>query len=170
MHRSTPGIRPGVTVTRTTGAWEDLASSIGRPPPRREAARWGSRAAIATVVLGLVVSEAIGIGIALAAGGGAMVAASLVVADLVLLAIVVAVASRGAERLGPATFGIRRTAFGPALGWGLALLVLNFAFSAALALLFGSAGSGHHGRLHAHHLAAGTAILVTLGVAVTAPL
>src|SRR3954452_19108091 len=163
MHRSTPGIRPGVTVTRTTGAWEELASSIGRPPPSREAARWGSRAAIATVVLGLVVSEAIGIGIALAGGGGAMVAASLVVADLILLAIVVAVASRGAERLGPATFGIRRTAFGPALGWGLALLILNFAFDGVLALVFGSSGSG--GRTHAHHLAAATAILVTLAVA-----
>jgi membrane protease YdiL (CAAX protease family) len=125
---------------------------------------------VPAVVAGVLLSQVVAYVVANAAGRGAMVAAGLVLADLVLLTIVLVVAARGAERLGPATFGIRRTAFGPALGWGLSLLVLGFAVDGVLALIFGASGNGRHHHEHAAHLAAGTAILVTLGVAVTAPL
>jgi membrane protease YdiL (CAAX protease family) len=135
------------------------------------AARWRPAPAVAAVIGGLVVSQAIGIGVAELVGGGARIALSLVLADLVLLAIVLVVASRGAERLGPATLGIRRPSLGPAFGWGAALLFCGFAFNALLVLLFGShGGSGGTRHHHVEHLAAGKAVLVTLGVAVTAPL
>src|SRR5438067_8399421 len=130
-----------------------MVRSTARPEPRRDVARWRPRSAVVAVVGGLVFSQAI-------------VALSLVVSDLILLAVVLAVAARGAERLGPATLGIRRAAFGPSLGWGLALLVLNFAFTGLLTLIFGAGG----GREHAHHLAGGLAVMVTLAVAVTAPI
>src|SRR3954454_5118884 len=135
------------------------------------AARWRPVPAVAAVIGGLVVSQAIGIGIAELVGGGARIALSLVLADLVLLAIVLVVASRGAERLGPATLGIRRTSLGPAFGWGAALLFCGFAFNALLVLLFGSGGgSGGTRHHHVEHLAVGKAVLLTLGIAVTAPL
>jgi|tagenome__1003787_1003787.scaffolds.fasta_scaffold20870874_2 membrane protease YdiL (CAAX protease family) len=153
-------------VTRT-------APSAALSSPRRRArpARWRPFPAVVAVVLGLVASQAIGIAVASFVGGNARIALSLVLADLLLLAIVLAVASRGAERLGAATLGIRRTALGPAFGWGAALLFSNFAISALFFLLLGGtgdSGSGHHE--HVAHLAAGKAVLVTLGVAVTAPL
>jgi uncharacterized protein len=147
-----------------------MASSTGRPRPARKEARWRGRSAVPAVVAGVLLSQVVAYLVADAAGRGAMVAAGLVLADLVLLTIVLVVAARGAERLGPATFGIRRTAFWPALGWGLALLVLGFAVDGVLALIFGASGHGRHHHHHAAHLAVGTAILVTLGVAVTAPL
>src|SRR4051812_17778686 len=135
------------------------------------AARWRPVPAVAAVIGGLVVSQAIGIGVAALVGGGARIALSLVLADLVLLAIVLVVASRGAERLGPATLGIRRTSLGPAFGWGAALLFCGFAFNALLVLLFGSdGGSGGTRHHHVEHLAVGKAVLLTLGIAVTAPL
>ena len=150
-------------VTRT-------APSLSPARRPRRIARWRPAPAVATVVLGLVVSQAIGIGIAELVGGGARIALSLVLADLLLLAIVLVVASRGAERLGGATLGIRRTALGSALGWGAALLFCSFAVNALLVLLFGSGGSGGTRHEHVEHLAAGKAVLVTLGIAVTAPL
>src|SRR4051812_33523643 len=134
-------------------------------------ARWRPIPAVAAVVVGLVVSQAIGIGIAELVGGGARIALSVVLADVLLLVIVLAVASRGAERLGGATLGIRRTSLGPAFGWGAALLFCSFAVNALLALLLGgdggSGGTRHH---HVEHLAVGKAVLLTLGIAVTAPL
>src|SRR3954468_4986237 len=153
-------------VTRT-------APSAALSSPRRRArpARWRPLPAAVAVVLGLVASQAIGIAVASFVGGNARIALSLVLADLLLLAIVLAVASRGAERLGAATLGIRRTALGPAFGWGAALLFSNFAISALFFLVLGgtgASGKGHHE--HVAHLATGKAVLVTLGVAVTAPL
>ena len=44
-------------------------------------------------------------------------AAGLVVADAFLVSVVLVYARRGADKLGAATFGIRRTAFWPAVGW-----------------------------------------------------
>jgi uncharacterized protein len=152
-------------VTRTTGAWDEMVRSVAGRDARRTVARWRPRSALVAVVAGLIVSDAAGLAIALPAGHGAMVALGLVVSDLIMLAVVLAVAARGAGRVGPATFGIRRTDVGPALGWGVSLLILNFGFTALLALLFGAGG-----RYHVHHLAAGTALLATLGVAVTAPI
>jgi len=151
-------------VTRT-------APSLSPARRPRRIARWRAVPAVATVVLGLVASQAIAIGVAELVGGGARIALSLVLADLLLLAIVLVVASRGAERLGGATLGIRRPSLGAAVGWGATLLFCSFAVNALLVLLFGS-GGGSGGTRHEHveHLAAGKAVLVTLGIAVTAPL
>jgi uncharacterized protein len=151
------------------------AQRVGSPPvPSTRAARsrrtaqWKPGTATASVILGLVVSQAVGVGIAAALGKGAAIALGLVIADLLLLAVVLAVATRGAERLGPATLGIRRTALGPAFGWGAALLFSGFAINALVALVFGVTDGG--GEDKAAHLATGKAVLVALGIAVTAPL
>src|SRR3954452_3726621 len=152
-------------ATRTVPS---LSTTTDRP---RRTARWRPIPAVAAVLVGLVVSQAIGIGIAGLVGGGARIALSVVLADVLLLVIVLAVASRGAERLGGATLGIRRTSLGPAFGWGAALLFCSFAVNALLALLLGGdGGSGGTRHDHVDHLALGKAVLVTLGVAVTAPL
>jgi membrane protease YdiL (CAAX protease family) len=95
-----------------------------------------------------------------------VVATSLVVGDLILLAFVVAAASPGAERLGAATFGIRRTSWGPSIGWGSALLCSGLAVQGLLAGIFGVTGEDSS----TVHFTAITAVLVVFGVAVTAPL
>ncbi|MBI5105152.1 MAG: CPBP family intramembrane metalloprotease [Solirubrobacterales bacterium] len=94
-------------------------------------------------------------------------ALGLPVADLVLLAVVVAVAARGAQRLGPATLGIRRTAFWPAVGWGAAVLVGAWAFDGLLAVLAG--GGGEEGGSGPDRVSATLALLAVVGIAVAAP-
>jgi membrane protease YdiL (CAAX protease family) len=136
------------------------------------AAAWRPRTATVAVVAGLIATQAAGWAIATINGGGAVVALSLVISDVLLLAVILAVARRGAERLGAATLGIRRTAWGPALGWGTALLFAGFAFDGLTAAVVAglSGGARHHAHLHTTHLAPGVAVLVTLAVAVAAPL
>src|SRR5919197_3453224 len=94
-------------------------------PSRGRLARWLPSAAVAAIAIALVVSQAAAGAILLAAGGehapAAIGAVALVVADLILLAVVVVFAPRGAERLTPATLGVRRTRFWPAVGWMLAI-------------------------------------------------
>jgi membrane protease YdiL (CAAX protease family) len=99
-------------------------------------------------------------------GRGAL-GAGLVVGDLILVACVLAVAARGADRLGGFTLGIRRTEWGPAIGWGAALLVSGIAVQGLLGAAFGAEGGGDSSTVR---FSAGAAVLVTLGVAVTAPI
>ena len=120
------------------------------------------------MIVGLVAGLAVAIAMVAASDEGYVVALGLVAGDLILLATVVTYAMRGADHLGPTTFGIRRTAWLPAIGWGGALLFAGFALDGLLALFFGSDGS--HDRSSPVHFAAGTAVLVALGVAVTAPI
>src|SRR4051812_32311641 len=88
---------------------------------RKRFARWRPRTALAVVILALIGSQLVALGLMLAAGGEDgldwVAAAGLVLADAFLVGVVIAFARRGADKLGPATFGIRRTAFWPALGW-----------------------------------------------------
>src|SRR5262245_28027188 len=88
---------------------------------RPRVARWRPRTAVLVVLVGLVVSQLLAFGVALAAGGADgldwVAASGLVLADAFLIALVVWFARRGADKLGAATFGIRRTAFWPAVGW-----------------------------------------------------
>lgn len=142
------------------------AAAPARRPRQRPAARWRPSTAVTAVLLGLIVGQAVALAMVLAADGRGMAAAALVVGDLILLAAVIAAASRGAERLGAATLGIRRTDLWPAVGWGAALLFANSAVQGLLAGVFGVSG----GDSSTVHLEPGTAILVVLGIAITAPL
>jgi membrane protease YdiL (CAAX protease family) len=137
--------------------------------PRRAVAAWGPLSA--TIAVGLGVAVGLGATAALVAvvdGGRAVEAASILLTDAVLLAVVVTAATGGADRVGPATLGLRRTAVGPALGWGLAVLMGSWAINGLLSIWFGSGASG--GGDDPVHLGAGIAVLLTLGVAVSAPI
>ena len=110
-------------MSQTVGA--SGVSAPGRDSVRQlRPARWRGRVAIAAVLAGFIAGQGAAVAI-IAAGGGddasdAVAPLALVLADLIMLAIVIAVARRGADRLGPATFGVRRTRFWPAVGWALA--------------------------------------------------
>jgi membrane protease YdiL (CAAX protease family) len=127
-----------------------------------------------SATLAVVVGLGLGLGLAAAyvlvtaAGDGrTTAAASLLLTDAVLLAVVLVAAARGAHRLGASTLGLRRTAFWPAVGWGLAVLAGAWAIDGLLSALTGAGGSGSG---HAHHLAAAPAVLLVLGMAVSAPI
>jgi membrane protease YdiL (CAAX protease family) len=114
-------------------------------------------------------------GLVIAAGGDhapdAIGALALVVADLVILAVVVLFARRGAERLTRATLGVRRTRFWPAVGWMLAIYFGVVATQALWVLVLAATGAaGGGGRDTTTHLATPIALLVLLGAAVTAPI
>jgi CAAX protease family protein len=145
----------------------------GRSLPRGRVARWRPSAAVAAIAIALIVSQLAAGGLLLAAGGDrALAALALVVGDVVILAVVVLFARRGAERLTPATLGVRRTRFWPAVGWMLAIYFGVTAAEVLWAMILavtgaGGSGSGHH---TVTHLATPTALLVLLGAAVTAPI
>ena len=116
-------------------------------PRRRRYANWRPRSALLAVVIALVVSQAVVFAFQLVAGGedgkiDGVTAISLVLADVVMIAIVIAFARRGAERLTAATLGIRRTAFGPALGWILAIYFGVIALEGLYAVLISALGAG----------------------------
>jgi uncharacterized protein len=124
-----------------------------------------------------VVSQAAAGAILLAGGGDrapdAVGAIALVVADLILLAVVVLFARRGAERLTPTTLGVRRTRFWPAVGWMLAIyfgVVATQGVWLVILAIAGAGGGGDSGHDTTAHLAAPSALLVLLGAAVTAPI
>ena len=146
-------------------------------PSRGRLARWRPSAAVAAIAIALVVSQAAAGAILLAAGGehapAAIGAVALVVADLILLAVVVVFARRGAERLTPATLGVRRTRFWPAVGWMLAIyfgVVATQGVWLVILAIAGVGGGAAGGHDTTTHLAAPTALLVLLGAAITAPI
>ena len=67
-----------------------------------------------------------------------MSAATIVIADGVLLTVVVLFARKGADKLAPATFGIRRTAFWPAIGWMLITTSRSCIFNVVWLLVVGT--------------------------------
>ncbi|MEN3281232.1 MAG: protease family protein [Solirubrobacteraceae bacterium] len=145
----------------------------GRSLPRDRVARWRPSAAVAAIAIALVVSQLAAGGLLLAAGGDrALDALALVVGDVVILAVVVLFARRGAERLTPATLGVRRTRFWPAVGWMLAIYFGVTATEVLWAVILAVMGAGGSGGGHdtATHLATPTALLVLLGAAVSAPI
>jgi uncharacterized protein len=143
--------------------------AYGSARPRRTAT-WGGGAAIATIIGGFVVGQLVALAILLAAGGihdapVGIVGLAFVVADLIVLAVVIAVARRGAENLGAATLGIRRTRFWPALGW---MLAIYFGVSAVEALWAIAVGGPSGDR--ASHPGAAQAVVAIVAVAVVAPI
>jgi len=109
-----------------------VVTSPGVAAPERSSmrtarvARWRGRLAVPAVAAGFIAGQLVALGIVEAAGGSdaslAVAAVAFVLADLIALAVVLWAASRGTDRLGAATLGIRRTrAFWPAVGWTAAV-------------------------------------------------
>jgi membrane protease YdiL (CAAX protease family) len=158
-------------MSETMGATRVQTRALGSARPAR-AARWGGGAAIAAVVAGFVGGQAVALGIVLAGGGlddasKAVVGLAVAAADLVALAVVVAVARRGADKLAPATLGLRRTRFWPAVGW---MFAIYFGVSAVEAIWAVAVGGPSSRGNEPTHPAAGTAVIAILAIAVIAPI
>jgi uncharacterized protein len=142
-------------------------------PSRRRFARWRPRTALAVVILGLVGSQLVAFALAVAAGGKDgldwVVASGLVVADAFLVAVVILYARRGAEKLGAATFGIRRTAFWPAVGWMVLAYFAVSVFNVLWLTVVGTGGSPSD-RTGEGTASMAAIVLVVLGVAIAAPI
>jgi uncharacterized protein len=143
-------------------------------PRRRRIARWKPPVAVAAVVLGLVAGQAVSLGLALGFGGdepGAVDGIGLIAADVVLIAVILLFARRGAK-LSAGTLGIRRTRFWPAVGWACAFFAATIALQGLWTLLVGPGGeevSGGGGPAKGPPPAIVIA-LVVFGVAVAAPI
>lgn len=151
---------------------EAIASAKPSTASGRRFARWRPRTALAVVIVGLVVSQLLAFGLTLAVGGARdfdwVVACGLLLSDAVLLGVVLVFARRGAERLGAATFGIRRTAFWPAVGWMVLAYFAVSVFNAIWLLLVGTGGNGGSDE-PTRSPSAAAAVLVVIGVTVAAP-
>ena len=83
---------------------------VPAPIGRRRFARWRPSVALGSVVAALISSQFVALAILFAAGGDDapdwVSAATIVIADGVLLTVVVLIARKGADKLAPATFGI----------------------------------------------------------------
>jgi membrane protease YdiL (CAAX protease family) len=144
------------------------------PARRTRFARWRPGVALVAVVAALIGSQIVALALILAAGGRDapdwLSAAMILVADGVLLGVVIVLARRGADRLGAATLGIRRTAFWPAAGWMFLTYFAVSIFNIVWILLIGtgSVPSGEEGGSGAPSVA--TIVFVVLGVAIAAPI
>jgi membrane protease YdiL (CAAX protease family) len=125
------------------------------------------------VILGLIGSQLVALALALAAGGEDgldwVAAAGLVAADAFLVGVVIVFARRGAEKLGAATFGIRRTAFWPAVGWMVLAYFAISVFNVFWLTLVGT-GSEPSERTGGGSASIAAVVLVVIGVAIAAPI
>jgi membrane protease YdiL (CAAX protease family) len=165
------GIGTGMTVRATVPSTP--AAPPATPAPRRRSfARWSPGGAVGITVLALVAGWIV-------AGGATLLASSdhaswidgaaLFAADLATLALVIVFARRGADKLGPATFGLQRTDVTSAFGWGFLAYIGYVAFAALWATLVG-VGEDPGG---ATSIDGNDAIVIALlfaGVAITAPI
>ena len=122
--------------------------SAPTPPAARRAgpgiARWQVPTALGAVLLGLVVGQVVAVLVVVAATAetlGLLDALGLLAADAVVLGVIVAFARRGADRLTPATLGIRRTRPWRAIGWSAAMLAGIFAFEGIWLAVVGAGGA-----------------------------
>jgi hypothetical protein len=156
----------------------EIVSPPGAPAPARTStrtprvARWRGGAAVAAVVAGFAVGQGAALGIIVAVGGDdapvTAAAAAFALGDLIALTVVLLVARRGADRVGAATFGIRRTRFWPAVGWMLAIYFGVVSAESIWALIVGGPAAGRGA--DTPHPGAATALLVILAIAVVAPI
>jgi uncharacterized protein len=139
---------------------------------RRGIARWSPGGAVGLTLLALVAGQLVALATLLAGGEGAswVDGAGLVAADLVTLGIIVLAARRGADHLGAATFGLRRTDATAALGWTLLAYVGYISFSGVWSVIVGGGGGSEGGATSAGDVAPIVVALLFLGVAVTAPI
>ena len=145
-----------------------------RRRPRPHVARWRAPVALLAVVLGLFVGQGVALAVILAAGdgpaSGALQGLGLVLADLVMLAIIVAFARKGADKLTPATFGVRRTRFWSAVGWTLLIIVAVRGAEVLYSAFVSAPEAGGTGGGEPVGGGLLVAVLLVLGVAVTAPI
>jgi len=147
-------------------------------PRRRRYASWRPTSALLAVVIAFIVGQAAALAVQLIAGSSpekidGATAVSLILFDVVMLTVIIAFARRGADRLTAATLGIRRTAFGPALGWILAIYFGVIALEGLYALLITALGAGGVERQDIGSPGApstATAIAVFAAIAVAAPI
>ena len=156
----------------TAGA---LPTTSASPSRRRRFARWNPGLALGAVAAALILSQLVALLILVAAGGedapGWVSAAGIVVADVVLLAVVVWVARRGAQNLGAATLGIRRPRrFWPAVGWTALAYCAVMLFNAIWFAVIGTGSSSQDAASGSAELTVATAVFITLGVAIAAPI
>ena len=118
-------------------------------------------------MLGWIVAEAVTL---IDPGDEVIDAIALVTFSLVVLAVILLVARQGADRLGPATLGIRRTRFWPALGWLVAIGVGVNALTTAYLLLVGAGAESSTPAFDAADVPVAAAVLLVFGVAVLAPI
>jgi uncharacterized protein len=145
---------------------------------RRRIARWRPSRAVLGVIVALVVSQAVAVAAGLAAGDNGdepeAIAVGVVLADAVLLALIALFASRGATtRVTPATLGIRRTRFWPAVGWGLAIYIGFIAAEGLWSIVIAAAGGGGNGGGSRDSIGSATGtelLLVVLAIAVVTPI
>jgi membrane protease YdiL (CAAX protease family) len=145
------------------------------PAPRRKRfARWRPSVALGSVAAGLVGSQLVALAILFAAGGDDapdwIAALGIVIADMVLLAVVIAVARKGAPNLGPATLGIRRTKFWPAVGWMCLTYFAVTIFNVFWLLVVGTGSVPRDEDPSGGTVTLGGVILVAFGIAVVAPI
>ena len=149
--------------------------SSAAPPSRRRRsiARWSPGGALGITLLALVVGQAVA-AVALLIGGEKdptwLDGAVLIIADVVTLAVIVVFARRGADRLGAATFGLRRTDATAALGWALLAYIGYAALAGLWALLVGGGEEGGGGATSAEGLSTLFVILMFVTVVVGAPI
>jgi CAAX protease family protein len=133
-------------------------------------ARWRPRTAIAVVVLAVVVIQVVWAAMMLAAGGddasNEAIALTSVLADLMVLAIILTFAARGAGRVTPATLGVRRSRFWRSFGWAVAIWVGVLALEGLWALLVG----GYSNVEEDPDMTDGELVLILFAVAVIAPI
>ena len=147
---------------------------VPAPTRRRRFARWRPSVALGSVVAALIGSQLVALAILFAAGGDDapdwVSAATIVIADGVLLTVVVLIARKGADKLAPATFGIRRTAFWPAVGWMLLTYFAVMIFNVFWLLVVGTGNLPRSEDPNAGSISVVGVILVAFGVAVVAPI
>jgi membrane protease YdiL (CAAX protease family) len=153
--------------TPTVSPLHGIERKRARPAP--SVADWTPLSAAAAVATGVALGLGAGAAVVALDDGRAVTAASGLLTDLVLLTMVVAVAARGAERLGAATVGLRRAAFWPALGWSVALLLGIWLLEGVLGALLGGGGGGT-GRHAPGRFATPVAVLLVAAVAISAPI
>ncbi|HEX8103001.1 MAG TPA: type II CAAX endopeptidase family protein [Solirubrobacteraceae bacterium] len=165
---------PAASATATPATEAPPPAPVAGPdgaPPAPSTARWRPPVAVAAVVLGMLAGIGVSIALVLVGEGTIFEGVGLLAADAVLVAIVVAFARRGAERLTPATFSIRRTPFWPALGWTLVTYFFVMAVQALwVAFVAGPEVGGGGGAGAGGSASTAVIVLVVVGVAITAPI
>jgi membrane protease YdiL (CAAX protease family) len=96
--------------------------------------------------------------------------AGLVAADVATLLVILLAARRGADRLGPSTFGLRRTDATAALGWGVLAYVGYVAFAGLWATVVGLSEESGGATSPSGELSVTVVALLFLGVVVAAPI
>ena len=134
----------------TTSATTAEPASSAAPPVRRRRslAKWSPGGALGITLLALFVGQLVAATTLLLGADKDptwLDGMALILADVVTLAVIVFFARRGADHLGAATFGLRRTDPTAALGWALLAYIGYVGFTGLWLLLVGGGAEGGGG-------------------------